>query len=365
MKRSSCSRTWQAEALEDGRLSAEDAAAFERHAATCQACAEEAAALDQLRRVGRQLPVLESSPLARRRQRHALLGRANEAVLRGSVWRWPRMLAAGAAVVACLGALLLHRGRSAAPAAVSRAAPTFQLVSSSDAVVRVLERAATVRLAAGRGHFEIAVDKLHAGQRFLLMLPDGELEVQGTRFSVDTEDTRTRRVSVSEGRVALRLRGDSERILRAGDSWSLQAAPVSTSLAAADSAIGASSEDRAAAIVDQAAPAAQPEQHARAAAADAGGRAPSANSRARAGAGADFAAAMAAFSAGDHERAEQLFATFEQTHPRDARVEDALFLRAVARARRGDVEASRALARRYMQRYPHGLRQPEAERLAR
>jgi TolA-binding protein len=364
MKRSSCSRTWQAEALEDGRLSAEDAAAFERHAATCQACAEEAAALDQLRRVGRQLPALESSPLARRRQRHALLGRANEVVLRGSVWRWPRMLAAGAAVVACLGALLLHRGRSAAPAAVSGAAPTFQLVSSSDAVVRVLERAATVRLAAGRGHFEIAVDKLHAGQRFLLMLPDGELEVQGTRFSVDTEDTRTRRVSVSEGRVALRLRGAAERILRAGDSWSLQAAPARISLAAADAASGARSEDRAAAIVDQAAPVAQPEQHARAGA-DAGGRALSANSRVRAGAGADFAAAMAAFSAGDHERAVQLFATFEQTHPRDARVEDALFLRAVAQARRGDVEASRALARKYMQRYPHGLRQREAERLAR
>lgn len=364
MKRSSCSRTWQAEALEDGRLAAEDVAAFERHVATCKACAEEVAELDRLRRLGQRLPVLESSPLAQRRQRHALLGRANELALRGSTLRWSRTLAAGAAVVACLGALLLYRAR---PAAVSRAAPTFQVVSSREAVVRVLERAATVRLAVGRGHFEIEVAKLHAGQRFLLMLPDGELEVQGTRFSVDAEAMHTRRVSVSEGRVALRLRGLAVRILSAGDTWSREAAPDTRSRQAAAAATDASGP--AAAIVDQAAPAAEPERRTLAGArwADAGERAPDAHGRTPAAtrAGSDFAAAMTAFSAGDSQRAEQLFATFEQTHPHDARVEDALFLRAVAQARSGDVEASRALARRYLQRHPHGLRRREAERLAR
>jgi TolA-binding protein len=397
MKRSSCSRTWQAEALEDGRLPAEDVAAFERHAATCSACAEEVTALDQLRRLGQQLPVLESSPLARRRKRHELLGRANEVALRGSTLRWPHMLAAGAALVACLSALFLYRAPPALPAA-ARAAPTYQLIGSRDALVRVLERAATVRLAAGRGHLEIAVDKLHAGQRFLLMLPDGELEVQGTRFSVDAETTRTRRVSVSEGRVALRLRGHAERILRAGDSWSREAAPATRSRAAPGSATDASDGDAASANVDAAAPGVEPEPRARgheprargheprargpeprarghaersmdarepaARSVDAGARAPS-RTPAATGAGRDFALAMSAFSAGDNQRAEQLFATFEQIHPDDARVEDALFLRAVARARRGDVEASRALARSYLQRHPHGLRRREAERLAR
>ena len=72
---------------------------------------------------------------------------------------------------------------------------------------------------------------------------------------------------------------------------------------------------------------------------------------------------MAAFSAGDFGKAERLFTAFERAHPADARVEDATFLRAVARARRGDVATARAIARDYLRRYPKGLRRAEAERL--
>ena len=64
----------------------------------------------------------------------------------------------------------------------------------------------------------------------------------------------------------------------------------------------------------------------------------------RAGAGADFAQAMAAFDAGDYGRAEGAFLGFERRHSGDARCEDATFLRAVARARRGDA-AGRARSR--------------------
>jgi TolA-binding protein len=79
----------------------------------------------------------------------------------------------------------------------------------------------------------------------------------------------------------------------------------------------------------------------------------------------DFARAMAAFSAGDYGQAERLFQDFERRHPDDARQEDSTFLRAVARARRGDAEGARATARQYLERYPNGLRAPEAEQLAR
>jgi TolA-binding protein len=82
-------------------------------------------------------------------------------------------------------------------------------------------------------------------------------------------------------------------------------------------------------------------------------------------AGRDFALAMAAFSAGDYGRAERLFLAFGQDHPADARVEDATFLIAVARSRRGDVDGAGKIARQYLQRYPSGLRRVEAERLAR
>jgi outer membrane protein assembly factor BamD (BamD/ComL family) len=73
---------------------------------------------------------------------------------------------------------------------------------------------------------------------------------------------------------------------------------------------------------------------------------------------------MSAFSAGDYGRAEQLFVSFEQQHAADARVEDTLFLRALARSRRGDADGSRAIARDYLRRYPNGLRRQEAQRLA-
>jgi TolA-binding protein len=78
----------------------------------------------------------------------------------------------------------------------------------------------------------------------------------------------------------------------------------------------------------------------------------------------DFARAMAAFGAGDYGQAERLFQCFERSHPQDARQEDSTFLRAVARARRGDAEGARATARQYLERYPNGLRAPEAERMA-
>jgi TolA-binding protein len=74
---------------------------------------------------------------------------------------------------------------------------------------------------------------------------------------------------------------------------------------------------------------------------------------------------MTAFTAGDFGHADALFEQFEREHPRDSRIEDALFLRAVARARRGDDAGARAIARDYLARFPNGLRITDAERLAR
>jgi TolA-binding protein len=72
---------------------------------------------------------------------------------------------------------------------------------------------------------------------------------------------------------------------------------------------------------------------------------------------------MAAFDAGDYGQAERAFLGFERRHPGDARCEDATFLRAVARARRGDAAGASAIAREYLERYPRGLRVHEAKQL--
>lgn len=81
-------------------------------------------------------------------------------------------------------------------------------------------------------------------------------------------------------------------------------------------------------------------------------------------AGARFAEAMAAYLAHDDARADTLFGSFADDFPSDSRVEDALFLRAETRSRRGDEAGTRAAARAYLKRFPAGLRRPEAERLA-
>ena len=71
MKRPACARAWQAEALEDGRLSGAEHDSFERHAASCAECASELRALMRLRQAAELLP----ASLRRRRSNAAASGK--------------------------------------------------------------------------------------------------------------------------------------------------------------------------------------------------------------------------------------------------------------------------------------------------
>ncbi len=347
MKPAACARSWEAEAVEDGRLSSSDAASFERHVASCSICAAEVRAIEQLRAAASRAFVLTSSPLEHRRQRQLLLRRAHELELEPprAARRW---LVASLAVIAVAVALFVAvASRKVEPAPAAIGTPRFELEASREARYRTLERSATLRLALELGRFELQVYKLVAGQRFLLTLPDGELEVQGTRFVVEIEGGRTRRVHVSEGRVALRLIGRPALTLGAAEEFSSEpevTRPVASSAPPPvnDQPRSAGSETRRA----SAPPA-------------------SAVPSAAATPGSDFGVAMKAFGDGDYGRAEQAFLEFERKHPSDSRVEDATFLRAVARSRRGDKEGARRIAESYLERYPNGLRRLEAERIAR
>lgn len=67
-------------------------------------------------------------------------------------------------------------------ATVAAPAPTYRLSATSSTRWRILESGAALRLRLDIGDVELQVDKLPAGQRFVLELPDGEVEVVGTRF---------------------------------------------------------------------------------------------------------------------------------------------------------------------------------------
>jgi hypothetical protein len=368
-----CVQAWQAEAVEDGRLSGTERESFERHAATCADCRRARLVLAELRAAGGRLPLSEPAPLERRRQRQLLLRRASELGQRSGepFRRWPVL--AFALLAVSVGLFELSRSVDAPRppvATVAAPVPTYRLSATSGTRWRILESGEALRLRLDIGDVELQVDKLSAGQRFVLELPDGEVEVVGTRFRAVASALGTEQVHVSEGRVALRLARRAPLSLAAGESWERateeKEAGREVKPAAPDAGVRAQSPagaaaDRSASGVARA----QRSKH------SAGGPPRPSSSAAvdgveagpPAGAGADFAQAMAAFEAGDYGRAERAFLGFERRHAGDARCEDATLLRAVARARRGDAAGASAIAREYLERYPSGLRVHEAKQL--
>ncbi|HEU4535580.1 MAG TPA: hypothetical protein VFS00_15740, partial [Polyangiaceae bacterium] len=137
-----CSRRWQAEAIEDGRLFGADRESFERHAETCSECAREREGLARLRRALAGLPALSSAPLERRRLRSKILERADADVLAKPAPRGRRAAALAAlaapAALACAAtrwprpAGAPPPGAASTSAAVGRA-PAFEMEASGDA----------------------------------------------------------------------------------------------------------------------------------------------------------------------------------------------------------------------------------------
>ncbi len=384
-----CPRSWQAEAIADGRLSGAERSAFERHLLLCAECRAEASSLAQLKRLSESLPLAALSPLERRRLRSELLRRANQNIVEPAPV-WPRLawlFGALLLVLGLLGAIQHYRARPVERADLG--APTFQLWPGVGCQYRQVELGKRTSFSLAAGELTVQVDPLAPGQGFSIRLPDGELEVRGTRFSVHVEQQHTQRVSVREGRVALRISGEAARLLAAGESFqrssdAASSAPPAAPASAAPAPVtlrprskpsrsaprvatsGASKASlNAAAATATAALLAAPASAAPPAAASPAAALPKPRSESAFVDGKRFGAAMAAFSAGDFGHAEQLFQEFERQHAGDARREDAAFLRAVALLRQGDRAGAELAARDYLRRYPHGLRVREARQIAR
>lgn len=380
-----CGRVWEAEAIEDGRLEAASVASFERHAAACIDCRNALQRLTRLREGRALLEPLRLSPFEHRRRRAALLRRANSEALHPPRGRsFFVLLSAAAALVGALVVVRFERdttapARSAATVAATEQ-PRFELrpigaAEWHDATVGSLGR---VVLAAGT--LGVHVEHLANGQRFVLSLPDGELEVHGTRFIVEVKDGHTERVLVTEGVVSLRLESGRQRTLIAGESYVTSSTVARESLdplmqrevqktpssSVAVGAHGSSVPPR------SARPPAHDVSPATAATGPESGTS-STNARADfasvpradgdAAAGEAFHRAMAAFSLGAYAEADERLAEFAARFPNDSRDEDAAFLRTVIALRRGDPAAAVARAHSYLRLFPDGLRRPEVERM--
>jgi hypothetical protein len=394
MTRGVCQDLWQAEALADGRLVGESRASFERHAAVCVDCTRELRALGEIAAVMRELPEEKRTPLEHARQRKQLLAQANDSLVRDGRPRARALVMMLAAALTVMAVFVVYRAWPrvvAAPvstqvASASPAGPRFDVSPIEGATWHDQSEGAVGRVVLDRGTLWVHVHRLVPGQRFLLDLPDGQIEVHGTRFVAEVVDGSTQRVEVAEGVVALRLRGqDGEQRLWAGERWSKPAPPVpaeppratvdaplpgptaapavgsllrgSHTFAAAPpstpgDSVSASRTVRSAGNVGKDDP--SPTRPASA----------SASGSASGSASALFAEAMAAFDAGAFDRADSLFGRFAADFANDPRTEDALFLRAVARSRAGDPAGAAQRAHEYLARFPLGLRRQEALRLA-
>jgi len=340
-----CAQQWQAEAIEDGRLSGAERVSFERHAALCEVCSKEIADLARIREIMTRASAVEKSPLERKRLRMDLLRRADGALHPSRTFSFGRaaafaMAAAACALLAIFGTRIwLGRPR----AAQSLGAPAFDVAESGPARWSNERRSAMAHVDLSDGALWIHVARIRHEQRFVLTLPDGEIEVLGTRFLASVADGTTRHVEVAEGVVALRLIAEPVRVLRAGDVWDRPIAEVSPGAGAAAAEPGRESDARPARSAHATA---SPETTATEPPPD------------------PFVAGVQAFRRGDFAAADDMLAHFVRDMPSDPRIEDALFLRAVANGRLGRNMIASDLARAYLARFPKGLRRPEAARIA-
>jgi hypothetical protein len=360
-----CVRTWEIDPYREGRLGAKDAQSFERHLRICGECRAQHGRDERLRRLGQSLGGEEPSELTLRRMRGQVLRDASA----GSAPRRGRagFLLAGALAVAAIGvgvgALRSRSGASAvvgapadAPASPPTApnltaAPTLAAAPSvaSSAELPAEPYAATVaassgarwsrrreegieRVALESGRLSLHVRAQRFGERFLVMLPDGEIEVRGTRFDVEVDHDATRRVSVSEGTVELRLRARAAVRLEAGDTWPLApqgAPPRSRTLAESGPERERGSRTPPPEVPDD-----------------------------------GYAAAMALLRDGHHDEAAAAFHAYAQSHPGVPQAEDASFLEAVALARAGRTDAAALAAERHLASFPRSFHRRDAAILA-
>lgn len=369
-----CPRLFEVEALRDGRLAGAEVLRVRAHASVCPVCARETETLDVLGRMLRSAERAERDELHVRRERTRLLAAFDASLVpafRGARSRWWWAAVAVLAVMLSAFALVvviahsrqeLDRRAAAAPVGKSPAAVVIRAEGDARWSRRAEQHVEKVVLESGS--LAIHVDRTKSARRVIVVLPDGELEDIGTTFSVSAAGGRTTRVTVEEGSVVLRLHGANPIVLGAGDSWPPSAAPTTPGTAPTTVPSNAPSAPD---IVRSPPDAATRQGSAPPAPAPVTPLSPVAPAPVASATmpdpSADFRAASSALNAGNHAAAAALFTSFLANHPRDARIEDAAYLRVIAFHRAGEKNATERAAAEYLRRFPRGFRRTEVESL--
>jgi TolA-binding protein len=331
----SCSRSWEVRAIDEGRLSPADVAAFERHVRSCTTCRQEMASLEELRVLTRQLPPPQQGELETRRLRARLLRDAMSSPrprARAPAWG---VLAVAAIASAAAATLHLRHGATKADKAfegVVSPAPAARWTQTREGHVE--------RVTVADGDVELRVRKQAAEDRFIVNVPDGEVEVRGTTFELSVHDGRTTRVHVDEGVVSVRIHGES--VLSAGETWY----PPAREATQSDAAPAPAPTPAPPVTTPRALPVprsgARPEP---ASSTDA----PKASAEQEM---AEYERAIDSYRLGRFDRAAELLHAFVALHPSSPLLDDASFIEASSVARAGDSERAARLADAHIRRFP-------------
>jgi hypothetical protein len=360
------------EALRDGRLDPGFVEELERHVASCAACGAENRRLELVSSLLRALPDPEMNPFQVARGRRALLDAANlrgDEGLRARRRSWA-LVALGAALTvgAVVGSRVAglgfggHAPAFSSPAAARAAqAWTVTVTASPGAHWSRAATAAGERVTLLEGRLDIGVEGHDAGHRLVVALPDGELEDDGTVFSVNVAGAKTTAVSVTAGSVTLRLKGRAERRLSAGESFLDEGAHGAAPAKPLDGAATGRTPAESGTPTDERS---VPPLEQRLAPSSASAR-PKTRALTDAEACPDvprFEDCVATFKRGEYAAAAAAFSRYSAGCARHA--EDATYLQMVALARAGHTSEARAVAHSYLERFPAGFRHQEAEVIA-
>ena len=341
------------EALHDGRLSERERVQVERHVTGCSDCAEDQRRLEAMAVALRGLGDRDLSPLEHMRGRLRLLREAAAVRDDGESrrrWRVPALVVAVATVAVAAFALFFAHGHG--DLALARSSTAFVLGRTHFvAWVDGADGSSFDRVDDGETHVvelheglvAIRVRHLVPGERFLVRTLDAEVEVRGTRFTVESRAGVLAHVVVDEGVVEVRRGGEVTR-LTAKETWP-SSATASSEPGSASS--GIAHGESSGSVSMRAAP--EPS---------------SGGATTHAPADGDFREGMGAVERGDFADAASKLGKFADRNGSDPRAEDALFLVAVALSKAGHATEAEEAAKRYLERYPHGYRRHDAERLA-
>jgi hypothetical protein len=181
----------------------------------------------------------------------------------------------------------------------------------------------------------------HPGRRVLILVPDGEIEDTGTVFELSVAEQRTKHIGVSEGRVSVRLRGQPEFSLTAGNDWN---SPAGVATAAASNA-SAPTE-------------AEPSTPAAISNATASARSPFVRGRPHPSSSTEAHSAIAAPKPSSEAPPKSAAPT------ESANAEDDAYLHIVELLRQGKSGDARSEAKSYLLRFPNGFRRVEVLNIA-